>query len=140
MRRPPSASTRRRQGLKGAFGRVPGAIGRYLSSDLAMGIVSVVVFVLVIKRSSIDPAYPALDLAFSALLIIALLVTAFRFGLFALCWAFFVVNIAGDSNITLLSKPYAGPAWAVAGVLFAMAILGFWLARAGEPLFGRAED
>jgi predicted Ser/Thr protein kinase len=128
-----------RQGLKGAFGRVRGAIGRYVSSDLAMGMVSVVVFVLVIKRSSIDPAYPTLDLAFSALLIIALLVTAFRFGLFALCCAFFVVNIAGDSNITLLSKPYAGPAWAVAGVLFAMAILGFWLARAGEPLFGRSE-
>ena len=41
-------------------------------------------------------------------------------------------------SLTLDStKLYAGPALLTALTLAGVAILGFWLARAGEPLFGR---
>ena len=129
-----------RQGLRRLASPIPGALGRALGSGVTMAIVSVVLFTVLIKRSAVDPVHPNLDFAFGALLIAALLFTAFRFGLFALCWTFLVVNAAGDSNITLLPRPYVGPAWVVGGLLIAVAVLGFWMARADEPLFGRSEE
>jgi hypothetical protein len=127
-----------RQGLRKLGGIVPGIAGRAIGSNMMLAVVSVLIFVIVIKRNSIDPVYPGLDLGVAALLIIALLTVAFRFGLFALVWAFLIVNLTGDIGLTLDgSKPYAGVAWFVAAVVFACATLGVWMARAGEPIFGR---
>jgi hypothetical protein len=33
---------------------------------------------------------------------------------------------------------YSGPAWLTLGLLFGVAILGLWMARGGEPVFGTA--
>jgi len=76
----------------------------------------------------------------AALLIFGIILVAFRYGLVALIWVFFVINLAGDVGLTLDgSKPYAGTAWSVAAILFGISVLGVWMARADQPMFGTGE-
>jgi len=101
-------------------------------------VVGVALFVIVTKRNSIDSTHPWFDVAFSAVLMTSLIGIVLRFGLFATVATFWAVELAGDQTMTLDStKLYAGPALLTTLVLAGVAILGFWLARAGEPLFGR---
>jgi len=129
-----------RQGLRRLASLVPGAAGRVMGSTTVMWIVSIVIFVVVIKRNSVDAVYFWLDLSVAALLIFGIILVAFRYGLVALIWVFFVINLAGDVGLTLDgSKPYAGTAWSVAAILFGISVLGVWMARADQPMFGTAE-
>jgi hypothetical protein len=121
-----------RQGLKGLASRVPGAAGRAVGSLWMFVAVSIVLFVIIIKRNSIDPAHPYLDIGGTVLVIVALLTVALRFGLVALIAAFFVNHLAGESALTLdASKVYAGHVWFLTALVTGLAVAGYWMARGG---------
>jgi len=124
-----------RQGLKSLAGLTRGAVSRLIGSKLTMGVVTLLLFVIIVKRQSVDPTYPWLDLATTALLIGSLLYVALRFGLFAVIVAFLVLNFAADAPLTLdSSKIYAGAAWFYMAVIASLGLAGAWMARAGNGL------
>jgi hypothetical protein len=114
---------------------------RWIGSLWLVAILGIACAVLLDKSSGIDATYPLLDLAFTAVMMLGMAVVIFRFGLLATIVASFVVGIANLPFTLDPSKIYAGPSWLAMAVVTALAIVGFWLARAGEPLFGTgAED
>ncbi len=119
-----------RQGLKGLASRLPGAAARAIGSGWEFVLVSLVLFLIVIKRQSLDPTHPLVDIAGSILVILALLTVALRFGLVALVVAFFVSHLAGESALTLdPTRVYAGHVWFLMAIVIGLAIAGYWLAR-----------
>jgi protein kinase-like protein/zinc ribbon protein len=130
-----------RQGLKSLAGLTRGALARVIGSQITMGIVTLLLFVIVVKRQSVDPLYPWIDLGSTALLLGSLLFVALRFGLFAVIVAFLVLNLAADAPLTLdSSKLYAGAAWFYLAVIASLGLAGAWMARAGQPLFGATPE
>jgi hypothetical protein len=66
------------------------------------------------------------------------LLVILRLGLLAACVMFFVKNFLDRTPMTLdASRFYAAEAWMSMALIVAIAAIGFWLARADEPLFGR---
>ena len=67
------------------------------------------------------------------------LIVLLRFGLFATVVMYTTNALAMRTPLTLQSSAlYAGPAWVMLGVLFAIAALGFWMAtRREEPYLGQ---
>jgi hypothetical protein len=126
-----------RQGIRGLAGLTSGPVSRLIGSNVTIGLATLVLFVIVVKRNSVSPLYPWLDVAFTVVLLASLLAVALRFGLFALIVAFLVLNLAGDAPLTLDgAKLYAGPAWFLMAGIAALGAVGIWMARAGQPLFG----
>ncbi|HEY7475181.1 MAG TPA: serine/threonine-protein kinase [Vicinamibacterales bacterium] len=120
-----------RQGIRALAAVTPGPLSRVIGSNVTVGLVTIVLFVMVIKRNSLNPIYPWLDVGATALLVACLLVVALRFGLFALIVAFLVLNLAGDAPLTLDStRIYAGPAWFYMALIASLGIVGAWMARA----------
>ena len=86
---------------------------------------------------------PMLDYLTGVLFCAALLLIALRFGLFATVVAFFAHFLTINTAATLdPSALYFQRGLAIMLMVAAIAAAGFYLARAGEPLFGRvlAED
>ena len=130
-----------RQMLRKLAAVVPERVGRVIGSDVTTSLVSLLLFLVIVKRNSIDPVYPWLDASFSLVLLAVLPIVAFRFGLLALMCAFLVDGLVGQIALTLdPSKPYAGAGWLVASLILALSAVGVWLARAGRPMFGPASD
>jgi hypothetical protein len=128
-----------RQGMRALAGMLPGLLARAVGSQLAVTLVTIVLFVLVIKRNSLNMAYPWLDIGIAVFLVASLLLVAVRFGLFALIVTFLVLNFAGDAPLTLNpDKLYAGPVWVLMAVLAGFGVVGVWMARAGQPFFSEA--
>jgi serine/threonine-protein kinase len=124
-----------RQGMRGLAGQVRGPVSRVLGSNVAIAIVTLVLFVIIIKRNNLSPVYPWLDVASAVVMLGSLLLVALRFGVFALVVAFLVMHLAAEMPLTLDgTKPYAGPAWFFMAVIASLGILGIWLARAGRGL------
>ncbi len=129
-----------RQGMRGLAAIVPGPASRVIGSNLVASLVTIVLFVMVIKRNSLNMNYPLLDVGTTVFLVISFLVVGLRFGLFALIVAFFVLNMAADAPLTLdAGKLYAGPAWFYLALIATIAFVGVWMARAGQGLFKARE-
>ncbi|HYN09082.1 MAG TPA: serine/threonine-protein kinase [Vicinamibacterales bacterium] len=125
-----------RQGLRALASLTPGPVARVVGNNVTVAIVTIVLFVIVIKRNSLNPLYPWLDLGSTAVLVACLLVVGLRFGLFALIVTFLVLNFAADAPLTLdATRLYAGPAWFFMALIASLGIVGVWMARAGQPLF-----
>jgi len=61
------------------------------------------------------------------------LIVLLRFGLFATVVMYTVNALAVRTPLTLQSAAlYSGPAWVMLGLIFAIAVLGFWMARRTE--------
>jgi cytochrome b subunit of formate dehydrogenase len=100
----------------------------------------IAVFAMIVMRTAVDATYPLLDVASFVVTGSIILSVIQRLGLFAGIVAFFVFFVSGSVPWTVdPSNVYSGPVFAVAALLIAMAATGFWLARAGEPLFAPSE-
>src|SRR6185295_12235489 len=112
-------------------------LARAAGSTVMTSVIGVLLFIIVTKRNSIDTTHPWIDIGFQTVLLASLVAIVLRFGLFATVVTFWALELAGDQLMTLDStKLYAGPALLTTLTLAGVALLGFWLARAGEPLFG----
>jgi serine/threonine-protein kinase len=125
--------SRIRYALAYLAGKMSGIAARVIGSQVTMLVVSVVVFIIVIKRNDLDPIYPWLDVLATVLLLLAMLLCAIRFGLFALIVVFLITNFAADTPLTLNgARLYAGPGWFAMFLLGLVGALGFWMARQGN--------
>ena len=128
-----------RRAFSGLAAKFSGLAARIVGSDVTLAIVSIAVVTVVVKRNSLDPIYPWLDVWFTVTVLIVFFLIALRFGLFALTVAFLIGNFAGDAPLTLDgAKLYAGPGWFVMAVIVSIGALGFWMARQGnaQPPYG----
>jgi hypothetical protein len=100
----------------------------------------IAVFAMIVMRTAVDATYPLLDVAGFVVTAAAILSVILGLGLFAGLVAFFVFFVSGSVPWTVdPSSVYSGPVFAVAVFLIGLAATGFWLARAGEPLFAHSE-
>src|SRR4029079_18734744 len=70
-----------RRCLSALAGRLKGIAARIVGSDVTLTIVSLLLFVIVVKRNGIDPTYPWLDMGFAGVLLLVFIGVALRFGL-----------------------------------------------------------
>jgi tRNA A-37 threonylcarbamoyl transferase component Bud32 len=95
-------------------------------------------FAFLAARGQFETGIVALDLGLGALLVVIVLGAMFRFGLVAGIAAFFVHMTTLRVPTTLdPSRPYFETGLAVIALVFGLGVLGFWMARAKEPLLGR---
>jgi serine/threonine-protein kinase len=121
----------------------------------ALGVLGLVLLRMVLKRTwlafvfgslmfgfmaaqgQFESDFPLLDYTFGVLLCVVLLVVALRFGMFATMVAFFAHFVT--TGIAVTSDPgrvnFQNGVTALV-MLAAIAAVGFYFARAGEPLFG----
>jgi predicted Ser/Thr protein kinase len=102
-------------------------------------LICVVIFSITSSRSNqFESGYVWFDIAFNAMVISVFLVIIQKFGLFASTVMFFVNAVVNSFLITFdSSRLYADQSWALLILITGMALTGLWLARAGEPLFGK---
>jgi len=101
------------------------------------------IFGALAAQGQFESAYPLLDYAFGVLLCVILLLIALHYGMFATMAAFLAHFTTLGMALTLdSSRPYFTQGLMAFALLAALAAAGFYLARAGEPLFGKllAED
>lgn len=93
--------------------------------------------ILSTRTSTASPTF-WVEFALSALLSLGILMALFRFGLFATCVMFFVYLNASGLALTLNSSSqyFASSAWVLA-LFVALIGVGYWWARADEPLLGQ---
>jgi serine/threonine-protein kinase len=114
-----------RLGVKGLAGRLGSSLSRIVGSDWVTAVVSALLFLIIVKRNSIDPQYPQLDLAVSLVILAAIIGVALRFGLFAVAVTFLVLDLAGDMPLTLdPAKSYAGPVFLVMAIVLGIGVIG----------------
>jgi len=95
-------------------------------------VVSVILSAITAGGDWSDGVFQAVATAFELLVIL-------RVGLFAACVMFFVTFFLQRVPMTLdPSRFYATDAWMSMVLVVAIAAIGFWLARADDPLFGRS--
>jgi hypothetical protein len=99
------------------------------------------IFAPLAAQGQVETGILALDLAVGALLVAIILGVILRFGLFAGMVTFFCHLLTKDLPMTLDGSAlyFTTSALAIALVL-GMSVLGFVLARANQPLFGRLVD
>lgn len=109
-----------------------------LGRTWAAFVASVLIFGLMAARGQFESANPLLDYAFGVILCVVLLVVSLRYGLFATVVAFFA-HFTSNNLLTTLdpSKLFFAHGLVVMSLLAAIAVFGFYLARAGDPLFGK---
>jgi hypothetical protein len=89
--------------------------------------------------AAINPDGDWSDGVFQALTAALELLVILRVGLLAACVMFFVIFYLQRVPMTLdPGRFYATDAWMSMALVLAIAAIGFWLARADEPLFGRS--
>lgn len=100
-------------------------------------VASVLIFGFMAARGQFESGNPLLDYLFGVSLCVVLLVVALRYGLFATVVAFFAHFMSNNIPTTLdPSALYFAHGLVVMSLLGAIALFGFYLARAGDPLFG----
>ncbi len=115
---------------------VAGRLGRRgVAIDQAATAFAVAVWVIV---NAINPAGDWSDWVFQVVTSALQILVILRVGLFAACVMFFVTFFLQRVPMTLdPSRFYATDAWMSMALVVGIAAIGFWLARADEPLFGR---
>ena len=113
-----------------------------LSHDYATAAIAVVAVTLF---RAVDASFTGgqawLLAGYQAMTSAVVLAVLLRFGLLATVVMSIVSALTTLMPLTLRSTSlYAGTSWLTLGLLFAMAALGLWFARAGEPLFGPPAD
>ena len=108
--------------------------GRWLSPDYVAATIALAFLVLL---GLVDNQYGQTMLGVMALLEVVssgvFLIVLLRFGLFATVVMFTTNALAMRTPLTLRSAAlYSGPAWVMLGVIFAIAAVGFWMARSVE--------
>jgi hypothetical protein len=89
-------------------------------------------------QGQFESAYPLLDYAFGVLLCVVLLFVALRWGMFATIVAFVAhFTTLGIAATLDTSRVHFAGGLVTFMLLALVAAAGFYLARAGEPLFGR---
>jgi hypothetical protein len=79
------------------------------------------------------------DVVYASVMTALELLVVLRIGLFAGCTMYFVRTFLERVPFTLdANRFYASEAWLSMAIVMALAVVGFWLARAEEPIFGRA--
>jgi hypothetical protein len=77
--------------------------------------------------------------AYETLFACVFLTVLLRYGLLASVVMFTIHSLTLRMPLTLVeSSLYAGAAWLTMAIVFALALAGVWMARGGEPMFGRA--
>ena len=101
-------------------------------------IASVLIFGFMAARGQFESGNPLLDYTFGMALCVILLGVSLRYGLFATVVAFFAHFTSNNLATTLDSSAlYFAHGLVVMSLLAAIAVFGFYLARAGDPLFGK---
>jgi hypothetical protein len=106
-------------------------------------VAGVLIFGFMAARGQFESGVFLLDYGFGVLLCVVLLSCVLRYGLFATVVAFFAHFATLNIAMTLdASKLYFPQGLAVMALLAIVGVAGVYLARAGEPLFGKvlAED
>jgi serine/threonine-protein kinase len=99
---------------------------------------AVLIFGFMAARGQFESGNPMLDYVFGVSLCVVLLAVSLRYGLFATVVAFFAHFTSNNLAMTLdASAPYFAHGLVVMSLLGGIALFGFYLARAGEPLFGK---
>jgi hypothetical protein len=110
-----------------------------MSADYISALIAILFMTFIrVADTSIEPGRLWLlaiyQIAASGLFLFVLL----RYGLFAMVVAFTIQSLTLTTPLTLRSASlYAGPAWLMLGLVFAVAAVGLWLARSDEPLFSK---
>jgi serine/threonine-protein kinase len=100
--------------------------------------VAVLIFGFMAARGQFESGVFLLDYGFGVLLCVVLLSIVLRYGLFATVVAFFAHFVTNNIAMTLdSSKLYFPHGLAVIALLAVVGAAGVYLARAGEPLFGK---
>jgi hypothetical protein len=115
---------------------VAGRMGRRgAASDTAATAFAVAVWVIL---AALNSGGDWSDSIFQAVIASIEVLVILRIGLFAAGVMYFVINFLQRVPMTLdASRFYATDAWMSMTLVVAIAAIGFWLARADEPLFGR---
>jgi hypothetical protein len=105
-------------------------------SITAATIVTILVLVLLSNRqTALATGHLWLDLSFIASIVAISIFVLRRFGLFAMVVTNYVTNIANAFPLTVDgTRLYATQGFFVMAFIVALAALGLWMARAGEPL------
>mgnify|MGYP001467932216 CR=1 FL=1 len=112
-----------------------------LPVDAVTSVVAIAVVSLVIAVDYTgDPRHLWLPMLTAELGLIVVLFLIIRVGLLAAVFAMTVNQLTNRVPLTFDgSRFYAGQGWVVLLSLVALAALGLWWARAGEPVFGHAD-
>jgi hypothetical protein len=111
---------------------------RSASTDYVTAIVVLLLMVALqlVQRDS-DQAHLGLAVLYQLAFLLTFIVVLLRYGLFATFVMFTANALTLRMPLTLSGAAlYSGTAWLTLGVLFGVAALGLWLARAGEPILG----
>jgi serine/threonine-protein kinase len=117
------------------------AILRQVTRSITVAtVVTILVLVLLSNRqTSLATGHLWLDLSFIASIVAISIFVLRRFGLFAMVVTNYVTNIGNAFPLTLDgSRIYATQGFFVMAFIAALAGLGLWMARAGEPLLSPA--
>ncbi len=127
------------EGLQNAIvGGVGLVLMRRITSHRGVGFaLTTFVFAFLAARGQIHTGRIWLDLAIGVVLVLLVLVPIVRWGFVAGTVAFFVHFLTKDLPATLdPDRLYFGVGMTSAFIAAGIAVAGFWLARAGQPLFG----
>jgi hypothetical protein len=124
-----------------------GAVGLVLvrmvvKKPLAAFAIASVLFAPLAAQGQFETGYLFLDLGLGVLLVAIVVFVILKYGLMAGVVSFFVHLSTKDLPLTLDStRPHFATSLIVVGVVVAVVVVGFVMARANQPMFGRlAED
>jgi hypothetical protein len=111
-----------------------------VSADyLAAGLALLLVALVGVALSFNDTSQLWLVAIYQVVVAIVFLAVLLRFGLFATVVMFTISALTMRMPLTMRAESlYSGTAWLTLGLVFAISALGLWMARAGEPIFGKA--
>ena len=124
-----------REIIKRVLGRL--APSRWSTDAISAGIAITALTLIRLAESPVGPPRLWLVGAYEILSAAVFLFVLARYGLLATVVMYTINALTMRMPLTLRHESlYAGPAWVTLGLVLAVAALGLWLARAGEPLFG----
>ena len=128
-----------REVIKRVLGRL--APSRWSTDAISAGIAITALTLIRLAESPAGPPRLWLVSAYEILSAAVFLFALARYGLLATVVMYTINALTMRMPLTLRHESlYAGPAWVMLGLVLAVAALGLWLARAGEPLFSAQTD
>ena len=113
---------------------------RSASTDyVTAAVVLLLMIALQLVQGDSDRAHLGLAVLYTFAVLLIFVIVLLRYGLLATFVMFTANALTMRMPLTLNGASlYSGPAWLTLGLLFALAALGLWMARGGEPMFGTA--